>query len=150
MRARDRAQALRASVPIAVGHATSVTLVAGAVALGVSMDGVALQALAVGLLVVVALLHWAGRASRTRTGRAGLALWSFIVSTAHGAGFMLVPALVPLCMASAPGREITASGSLMLALAAVGVHTAAMLAVTGAVAAGICRSIDGWRHPARL
>jgi hypothetical protein len=145
VRSRDRAQALRALMPIAVGHATSVALVAAAVALGMSMDRVVLQALAGGLLVVVAVYHLSGRtANRARApaGHAGLALWSFMMSTAHGAGLMLAPALVPLCMGDAPAREITASGSLTLALAAVGVHTAAMLVVTGVIATGACRGID--------
>ena len=53
---------------------------------------------------------------------------------------MLVPALTPLCMGEAPPREITASGAL--ALAAVGVHTPAMLAVTGVIATGVCRGFD--------
>jgi uncharacterized membrane protein YfcA len=145
VQSRDRAQALRALVPIAVGHAASVALVAAAVALGLSMDRVVLQALAGVLLVVVAVYHLSGRkAKRARTpaGHAGLALWSFMVSTAHGAGLMLVPALIPLCMGNAPAREITASGSLTLALAAVGVHTAAMLAVTGVTASVACRGFD--------
>jgi len=64
------------------------------------------------------------------------------MSTAHGAGLMLVPALIPLCMGDASAREIGASGSLLLAFAAVGVHTAAMLAVTGAIAVGACRGFD--------
>ena len=71
-----------------------------------------------------------------------MALWSFMMSTAHGAGLMLVPALVPLCMGDAPARGITASESLALALAAVGVHTAAMLAVIGVIAAGVRRGFD--------
>ena len=142
---RDRAQALRVLMPIAVGHATSVALVAGAVALGLSMDRALLQVLAGGLLVVVAICHRSGRTpkrARAPAGHAGLVLWSFMMSTAHGAGLMLVPALFSLCMANAPAREITASGSLMLALAAVGVHTAAMLAVTGVIATGVCRGFD--------
>jgi hypothetical protein len=68
-----------------------------------------------------------------------MALWSFLMASAHGAGLMLVPALVPLCLSDNPAREITASGSLLLALAAVVVHTAAMLVVTGAIAASVCR-----------
>ena len=145
VRSRDRAQALRALMPIAAGHAASVALVAAAVALGVSMDGVVLQAMAGGLLVAVAVHHLRGRRAERRRAPAGhavLALWSFMMSTAHGAGLMLVPALIPLCMADAPAREITASGSLALALAAVGVHTAAMLAVTGLLATGFCRGFD--------
>ena len=63
----------------------------------------------------------------TTAGHAGIALWSFLMTTAHGAGLMLVPALVPLCASDGPVREISASGSLVMALAAVAVHTAAML-----------------------
>jgi hypothetical protein len=51
VRSGDRARALQALMPIAVGHATSVALVAAAVALGLSMDRIVLQALAGGLLV---------------------------------------------------------------------------------------------------
>ena len=145
VRSRDRAWAMRALMPIAVGHATSVALVAGAVALGLSMDRVVLQLLAGGLLFVVAVYYLSGRThkrERAPAGHAGLALWSFIMATAHGAGLLLVPALFSLCIANAPAREITASGSLTLALVAVGVHTAAMLAVTGVIATGVCHGFD--------
>jgi len=154
VQSRDRVQALRALAPIAAGHAASVALVAAAVALGLAMDRVVLQTVAgvlLALLVVVAVYHLSGRkARRARTwascagcaSHAGLALWSFMMSTAHGAGLMLVPALIPLCMADTPAREITATGSLTLALAAVGVHTAAMLAVTGLIACQVCRGFD--------
>jgi uncharacterized membrane protein len=130
---RNRKQALRALAPIAVGHALSVGLVAAAVAFRLSMDRALLQALAGGLLLVVVICHLTG---------AGLALWSFMMSTAHGAGLMLVPALMPLCISDAPARDLTASGSLALALVAVSVHTAAMLAVTGLIATGVCGSVD--------
>ncbi|MET3918598.1 hypothetical protein ABID97_005429 [Variovorax sp. OAS795] len=145
VRSNDRAQALRALLPIAIGHAASVALVAGAVAFGVSMDRTLLQVAAGGLVAVLAALHFWGRtprAARAPAGHAGLALWSFMMSTAHGAGLMLVPALIPLCMGDASSRDTGASDSLLLALAAVGVHTAAMLAVTGAVALGACRGFD--------
>ncbi len=138
-------------MPIAFGHALSVGLVAGVVALGLPSSGrVWLQALAGGLLVVVAWIHLAGRKARpgrVRAGPAAMALGSFIMSTAHGAGLMLVPALAPLCIADAPARAITASGSLTFALAAVGVHTAAMLAVTGVIASGVCRGVDAFVRP---
>jgi hypothetical protein len=143
VRSRDRTQALRALMPLAAGHIASVALVSAAVILGLSMDRVALQALAGGLLVVVAMVHLSGRTpkvARAPAGHAGLALWSFMMSTAHGAGLMLVPALVPLCMGDA------SSDSLTLALAAVAVHTAAMLAVTGVIATGVCRVFDA-RQP---
>ncbi len=140
---RDKAQALGALMPIAVGHVTSIGLVAGAFAVGLSMDRVLMQVVAGGLLAVVVIHHLSGRkAGRVPAGKAGLALWSFIMSSAHGAGLILVPVLMPLCLGYGAAREITASGSLMLALAAVGVHTLAMLAVTGAIALGVCRGFD--------
>jgi hypothetical protein len=154
VRSRDRTQALRALVPIAVGHAASVALVAAAVAFGLSMDRVVLQISAGALIVVFAMLHLSSRtpgAARAPAGHAGMALWSFMMSTAHGAGLMLVPALIPLCMGDASADEAGVSGSLLLAFAAVGVHTAAMLAVTGAIAVGACRGFDaGARWLSRL
>ncbi|MES2940996.1 MAG: hypothetical protein V4864_25175 [Pseudomonadota bacterium] len=149
LRSRDRSQALRALLPIAFGHAASVALVGAAVVLGLSMDRTAVQSAAGGLLAAVVVFHLAGRKAGRKTGRArapagraghaGLALWSFMVSTGHGAGLMLVPALVPLCMDGGPAGGAAAPDGLALALAAIGVHTAAMLAVTGTIAAGVCR-----------
>lgn len=142
VRTGDSGQALRALAPIAAGHAASVALVAGAVALGLVTERAMLQWVA-GVLFAGMVLHhlWRrmGRRARQPAGAAGLALWSCMMSTAHGAGLMLVPALIPLCLSDTPARELTASGSMTMALAAVGVHTAAMLAVTGTLAFLACR-----------
>jgi hypothetical protein len=46
---------------------------------------------------------------------------------------MLIPAVIPLCLAASPAHELTASGSLAVALSALAVHTAAMLAAIGTV-----------------
>jgi len=153
VRARDGAQARRALLPVAIGHAASVAIVACTFALGMWMDRTWVQGVAGALLVGVAtyrLLRGAGQRPpiSTQAGHAGIALWSFLMATAHGAGMMLVPALVPLCMADNPAREIAASGSLVLALAAVGVHTMAMLVTTGVIATGVCRGIA--KHPRLL
>ena len=154
VRAHDAAQARRALLPIAVGHAASVAIVACAFAQGLSLDPALVQGLAGALLVGAAscrLLRGAAPRTLVHTpmrvpaGHAGVALWSFLMATAHGAGLMLVPALMPLCLAGDPAREITASGSMVLALAAVGVHTAAMLVTTGLIAGGVCRGLA--RHP---
>jgi hypothetical protein len=143
-RTRSGTPVLRALVPIGVGHLASVALVAAAVPaalqLGLAFDPLLPQGIAAALLVVVAVHHLRARGDRAGCApwaRTGLALWSFIVGTAHGAGWMLVPALASLCGGDMPAREITASGSLWLALAAVGVHMLAMLAAMGAVAAGV-------------
>jgi hypothetical protein len=142
--ARDAAQARRALWPIAIGHAASVAVVACVAAQGLAIDRALFQSLAGALLVGTASFrllrsaeHWVPVGGETT--HAGLALWSFLMATAHGAGLMLVPALVPLCLSDTPAREITASGSLLLALAAVLVHTAAMLLTTGVIATGVCR-----------
>src|SRR6516225_5042165 len=115
----------RAVAPIAAGHLASVVLVAGVAAAGAPLGRPALQAVAAALLVVLALRHgiraWRRRRAGVDARRCGdapghmvPALSSFIASTAHGAGLMLVPALTPLCLANTPAREITASGSLAL------------------------------------
>lgn len=145
VRSRDRAQVLRALLPIAAGHFASVALVVVAVVWGLSMDRVALQVLAGGLFAVAAIVHLSGRmprVARAPAGHAGLALWSFMMSTVHGAGLMLVPALVPLCTGDVSVLAMTESGPLTLALAALGIHTAAMLAAIGLVAVGVCRGFD--------
>ena len=140
----ERAPAWRALAPIAGGHAASVALVAGLAALGLVGQRGMLLWLSGGLAVFVAAVHVSGHLPqrlRHAAGQGGLALWSFTMGSAHGAGMMLVPALVPLCLSGSPAREITASGSMLLALAAVAVHMAAMLAVTAGVAALASR---GW------
>jgi hypothetical protein len=146
IRARDGSHVRRALLPIAIGHAASIAVVACVFAQGMWMDRTLVQGLA-GALLVGAASHRVLRGARqptrisTRASHACIALWSFLMATAHGAGLMLVPALVPLCLADNPAREITVSGSLGLALAAIGVHIAAMLVTTGLVASGVCRGI---------
>jgi hypothetical protein len=146
VRARDESQARRALLPIGIGHVASVAIVAGAFAQGLSMDRTLVQGIAGALLVGVALIHLLrGTGSQAHVvkhaGQVAIALWSFLMATAHGAGLMLVPALASMCVANSPAREITASGSLVMAIAAVAVHTAAMLVTTGVVASGVCRGI---------
>jgi hypothetical protein len=153
VRAHNEARVRCALLPIAIGHAASVAVVACAVAQGMAMDRTLIQGLAGALLVGAAayrLLRGPGqrRPGSTRAGHAAIAVWSFLIAGAHGAGLMLVPALVPLCLADNPARAITASGSLLLALAAVGVHTAAMLITTGVIATGVCRGVA--MHPRLL
>lgn len=146
LRSGGRARALRALLPIAVGHTASIAVVAGAVAFGATLDRGLLQFGAATLCVLAVALHLSRRtaqAARAPAGHAGLALWSFMMATAHGAGLMLVPALIPLCMLDAAAPSIGAAGPLSLALAAVGLHSAAMLLVTGLVAGVACRGA-GW------
>ncbi|WP_223621742.1 hypothetical protein [Lysobacter sp. ESA13C] len=148
---RDRTQVWRALLPIAIGHALSIAIVACAFAQGLKMERAQVQGVAGALLLCVASYRWLRgarqRAPRdVRVGGAGIALWSFLMATMHGSGLMLVPALVPMCLSGSPAREITASGSMILALAAVAVHMAATLATTGVIAAAVSRGIAAQAH----
>lgn len=107
------------------------------VAGGVSMLGFA------GYNVISKFRHpaWVGM----RVGGRDLIAWSFVMATAHGAGLMLIPALLEIVNWSVPsavaheghhvhGMQMATDSTVSLAhsLAAVGVHTAAMFAVAGA------------------
>lgn len=143
LRSGDRARAWWSLLPLAFGHALSIALVAVAVSFSLSPGRVATPILAGGLFIFVILAHrWGHRPGQSPAGHAGLALWSFAMSTAQGAGLMLVPALIPLCTAHATGRTLTASGPVTVALAAIVLHSAAMLVTTGMISAGACRCFE--------
>jgi hypothetical protein len=72
-------------------------------------------------------------------GLIGLGVWSFLIATAHGAGLMLWPALMPLCIGAS--AEPGPGGPVATALLGVGLHTAAMLLVTAAMAIAVYRWI---------
>lgn len=123
-----------ALLPIAAGHIVSVGLVAGAAVAGFPIDRPGL-AIAAGAVLVVAFC--------LRKRRLGLALWSFLVATAHGSGLMLVPALAPLCVTGASTGAITAYGPVGVGVAAAVLHAAAMMLVTGTIAAGVVNVVAG-------
>jgi hypothetical protein len=68
-----------------------------------------------------------------------LALWSFAVAIAHGAGLMLVPIYLGLCRDADPDRGHQAAGTLInanleMAVLVSAVHAAAMITVGGGAA----------------
>lgn len=136
-----RAVVLESLIPIAGGHALAIAAVAVVVAaLGTVIDQRALRIVS-GLALVAWAIYQACYGARhrvrfgMRVGMAGLAAWSFLMATAHGAGLMLVPFLLPSAHGAGHGSGHHALGaSLGVSLAAVAVHTLAMLAVTGIVA----------------
>jgi hypothetical protein len=144
--ARDEAHARRALGPIAVGQVASMTVLACAFAQGLAVDRALMREAACALLVGAALCLGL-RSARlpmpvtTPARQAGIALWSFLLASAQGAGLMLVPALVPLCAGRGPAGALTVPGAspLTVAVGALAVHTAAMLFVTGLLATGVCR-----------
>jgi hypothetical protein len=132
----SRRAVLLALPPMALGHALSIGIVAAVVlATGFVVDSRLLRIACGALLIAWAIYHVRyGHRHRVRvgmtTGFAGLVLWSFLMATAHGAGLMLIPALIPLCGPMA----VRAPEALLVSLAAVGVHTLATLLVTGGIA----------------
>ena len=128
-------------LPIAFGHALSIAAAAGAFLLaGFAINPSAIRVSAGLILIGWALYHWRyGHRHRVRVGMqaglAALAVWSFLMATAHGAGLMLWPVLMPLCFSAAP--EPSSIGPLRIALLGIAVHTLAMLTVTTAVAVAV-------------
>lgn len=127
-------------IPIAIGHLLSIAAVAEAVlVLGVVIDRRPLVIVAGSALILSALYHLAyGSRHRARIGMqagfAGLLAWSFLMASAHGAGLMLVPAVIPLCFSGGEVSVKIAADALLGSLAAVGIHTAVMVSVSGLIA----------------
>lgn len=138
MHRHDRRVVWLSAVPIGLGHALSIAVVAGVfVWAGLLVDARIMRIGAGFILIGWALYHWRyGHRHRVRvgmqTGLIGLGVWSFLMATAHGAGLMLWPVLMPLCLAAA--AEPDGAGPLVTALIGVGVHTLAMLATMTAMA----------------
>lgn len=98
--------------------------------------GAALLVIAVGLWLLIFRPHprFLARIRPTQ-----LALWSFAVAIAHGAGLMLLPIYLGLCSPRGlePGHRATArliGGNLAKALEVSAVHTAAMIVTGGLIA----------------
>ncbi|MDK1492806.1 hypothetical protein QN219_22525 [Sinorhizobium sp. 7-81] len=126
-------------LPIAAGHAAAIAVVLAAfIAFGAVADLRNLKLVAAALILGLAGYYaFYGHRHRVRvgmrTGMAGLALWSFLMATGHGAGLMLVPAVLGLCLAD-QSATIPLGNSLPISLAAVALHTGATVVVTAAVA----------------
>jgi len=127
-------------IPIAIGHALAIAVVVYVViVLGMAIDAPGFRILSGVLLIAWGLYHLLyGHRHRVRigfkTGLVGLAVWSFVMATAHGAGMMLIPVLMPLEHMGEHAHYMPATHSLWIASLAVLVHSLAMLAVTGIVA----------------
>ncbi|MEM7044904.1 MAG: hypothetical protein AAF543_19025 [Pseudomonadota bacterium] len=136
----SRSEVLHALPPIAIGHFLSTAIVAGLIVLfGFVVDHGLIQKVSGALLIGWGVYHQIyGHRHRVRVGMTagflGLVFWSFLMATAHGAGMMLVPALIPLCLADTPAKDLVEGGSLAIAASAITVHALAMLVVTGAIA----------------
>ncbi|WP_410813663.1 hypothetical protein [Micromonospora sp. 067-2] len=137
---RSRSALLRALPPIAAGHLASVAIIAALVTATRSVTASTALAVVGGVLLVGFGLwrllserhfRWAGM----RLSAAQLAGWSFLMSSAHGAGLMLLPVLVAEPVPTGHSGHLAAApvGALP-GLAAAGVHTVAMLGTALVVA----------------
>lgn len=135
--------------PIALGHAASVAVVAAIVLAGLQFISTAtVQWISAAVLIAFGFYklfnyyrhpRWVGM----KVGARDLFVWSFLMATAHGAGLMVVPAL--LGVAHTPGSSHASTEMAMpqgnLMFLAVGVHTVAMLIVMGLVAWVVYRKL---------
>ncbi|QXJ25348.1 hypothetical protein AGRA3207_006832 [Actinomadura graeca] len=141
---RSRALVLQSLPAIAAGHAASVGTVAVLVALTRSVVATRILAAAGGVLLVGFGL-WRLLSSRhfrwvgMRISLWQLAGWSFLMSSVHGAGLMLLPVLTsPGTAPAGHDHGLSSSGSaLTTGFFVTAVHTLAMFAVAGAVAVAV-------------
>jgi hypothetical protein len=148
MQERSRRAVLRSLVPIAIGHEMSIALVAAlVVGLEVVTDSSTLRMVAAAVLFGFGIFRFVKprahfRWTSMRVSDRELTLWSFLMSTAHGAGIMVAPVLIGLQgtidRSGAKAHDQADLGLLnaSLGVGAVGIalHVAAMLAVMGVVA----------------
>jgi len=129
--------------PIALGHEASIGLVAALLALAQMVAAAELLRPVSAVVLIgfgifkLARSRWHPRWVGMRVNARDLVVWSFLMSSAHGAGLMLVPVLLglPVPAAAADLPTIGLAGQTLLQdAAAVVVHTAAMLVVMGVVA----------------
>ena len=133
---RSRAALLKSLIPIAIGHEASVALALLAIELTGSAVGQRVVGIA-GAVVLIAFGTWKLVAARShprwvgaRLGPLELVWWSFLMSSAHGAGLMLLPVVD-----AGTHNDLSSFGSLSVdAFGLAAVHTASMLVVMGTIA----------------
>ena len=133
---KNRRAVLGSLLPIAIGHEASIVIVVVAVSLTQQFLPPFVVRLIAALVPVSFGVYKLARPRShpggfgMRVGPGGLAAWSFLMSSAHGAGLMLAPVLLglPVYAAYHSLREIS-----LQAVAAASLHVAAMLLVMGIV-----------------
>lgn len=141
---RDRRAVWRALPPIAIGHELAIVAVTLVVlALGAAVEPGVLHLVAAAALIAFGVFRFARprahfRWVKARVNRSELTLWSFLMSTAHGAGLMVAPVLIGSGISTAEGHSHAAEAAGGLSVAETGLavllHVSAMLLVMGLVA----------------
>jgi hypothetical protein len=142
MQERSRRAVLRSLVPIAIGHEASIALVAALVlGLSTTTDPQALRIGAAAALVAFGIFRFVKprahfRWTSMRVSDRELGLWSFLMSTAHGAGLMVAPVIIGLQASSHSHDDMAmlSDGPIDIAAVGIAVHVLAMVAVMGAIA----------------
>jgi hypothetical protein len=135
----------RALPPIALGHAAAVGVVVAAAGLArMVMPPEVVKLVVASTLVTLGLYRlWRHRHPRfggMQVGFRDLTIWSFLMASAHGAGFMVLPfvMVMPVGVSAADEHALhaaSASASMPWANAlAVGIHSFAYLTVTALLA----------------
>jgi hypothetical protein len=125
-------------LPITLGHAASLALVAAMVLAGSRYIATStLQLLTAFVLIGFGLYkvfnyyrhpRWVGM----KVGKRDLAWWSFLMATAHGAGLMIAPSLLNIAgLCGAPGAQLSLGMGVSLGVVT---HTASMLGVMAVTA----------------
>jgi hypothetical protein len=133
---RKRTAVLSSLLPIAIGHEASIVIVVIAVSLTEQvLPPYLIRLIAALVLVTFGVYKLMNPRSHPggfgmRVGFLGLAGWSFLMSSAHGAGLMLAPVLLGLPVYAA---YHSLSELSLQAVAAASLHVAAMLIVMGVV-----------------
>lgn len=145
MQERSTAAVVRALPAIALGHALSVALVVAALSgarriLPLEALRVAGAAALLGFtLLLVIRRHAHPRWVGMRVGFRDLTVWSFLTSTAHGAGLMLLPVLLGASAHAAHAAHAGGAAGAAPALALT-VHTTAMFTAMAGVAITVFRT----------
>lgn len=130
-------------LPIAAGHVLAMgVVVAVAVIAGAILPIFAVRIGVVALLVGFGVYRLLGKGhprwGGMEVGFGDLTFWSFLMASAHGAGFMLLPVLLKMSATeTAPvphAGHVHAFPGLGSALAAIAVHTLGYLLTMGAIA----------------
>lgn len=141
---RSRARVIWSLFPLAVGHLISIGVVVALIAtLRAFVSLSLLRPIGAGVLIAFGLFRyfWPMAHPRwvaMRVNGPELALWSFLMATAHGAGLMLFPILIDLAPGVAPHAHhmpaLPHFHPILQASLVVIIHTGAMLVVMGTVA----------------
>src|ERR1700738_3934091 len=134
---RSRGAVVGALVPIALGHEASIAVVVALVAI-TQVFAVSEAIRPVGAIALILFGLWKLRKPLShprwvgmRVSKRDLVVWSFLMSSAHGAGLMLFPVILGLPAATHLEDPLPTGVQDVMAVL---LHTAAMLATMGVVA----------------